>query len=234
MESQRVAQGSKFVTHLSWAGSTSPKTASNAGSPRERTVRAGANPAGVSANSRDGRPSKPAPGSYRPRGGEGDTAARRGPCGAAAPSGIRRGRRTSASPLSGDRARTPGDSACTAADAIASSFASSTFLSIGRLRCRHYRQDAIPATRSGRGVNWGKRYQAACPSASRIAGLNDRELDVESFVLAEKFLEGFARVSDGANMYPGWRCETVPNTAPSGDRDGVGRGNARWLRGEPR
>jgi len=38
-------------------------------------------------------------------------------------------------------------------------------------------------------------------------------------------------VSDGANMYPGWRFENAPNNAPFGDRGGVGRGNARQLRG---
>ena len=41
------------------------------------------------------------------------------------------------------------------------------------------------------------------------------------------FLRQAGAVSDGANMYPGWRFENVPNTAPFGDRGWVGRGNAR-------
>ena len=39
-------------------------------------------------------------------------------------------------------------------------------------------------------------------------------------------------VSDDANMYPGWRFENVATLVPFEGRGGVGRGNARKLRGE--
>jgi hypothetical protein len=42
----------------------------------------------------------------------------------------------------------------------------------------------------------------------------------------------FEGVSDDANMYPGWRFENVATLVPFEGRGGVGRGNARKLRGE--
>jgi transcriptional regulator with XRE-family HTH domain len=87
-----------------------------------------------------------------------------------------------------------------------------------------------------------RRIMKACLSSSRTAAqlLTSLGYTVRTgnfkrglqHLIATDLLAMSIPVSDDANMYPGWRFENVATLVPFEGRGGVGRGNARKLRGE--